>query len=171
MRIPKHSRHKRNPCLPSLSPWFPLDTHEKDWKQTVDLRDAFSWWHSPAASEGGAGVSGQDHSYAKPCIRTRSWLSAPGNNRHSCAQDSALIQSGGLLQLSEEQETLLGPKTPHQFKAEFSCYGGKGRKPACILDPELSKRQRLPVTRRRAEMLKNHHPHEGIHVNKRVKSR
>lgn len=72
--------------------------------------------------------------------------------------------------LGEGQKTL-GPKMPQQFKANFICYRVKSSKLPSTLCPELSRRQRVSITRGRAEMLKNHHRHEFIHVDERTKSR
>ena len=53
-------------------------------------------------------------------------------------------------------------------EAEFSCYEGKGKKPVCALNPELSRRRSSSVTG--TEMLKNHCPGQFFHVSERVKS-
>lgn len=70
--------------------------------------------------------------------------------------------------LGEGQKTL-GPKMPQQFKVDVSCYKVKSCILASTLYPELSRRQRVSITRGRVEMLKNHHFHEFIQVNERTK--
>lgn len=104
--------------------------------------------------EGGAEVPGEAHSYSEHwwgqgdgCLST-----GEGQETHLCPGFSSdtkqRFAAPGWGTVSA------GPKIPHQFKAEFSCYGGKDRNPAYALDLELSKRQRLSVTREKLKRWK-----------------
>ena len=62
---------------------------------------------------------------ASPSLEDKVMLVCPGRRGkgYSCAQDSALIQSRGLQQLGEGQETLLGPRSPTNTKQNLVAMG------------------------------------------------
>lgn len=135
--------------------------------KTVELRDPFSWRYSPTYNT----CQGLRVKYEYPFIlqdlyENKMVVACPygKEKRHTGAQDSALKQNRGLPLLGEEQKTLLG-QDPLPIQSRLQLLWGQSRKPASILDPEFSRRQRLSVTGGRAVMLKNHHPHEFIHDN------
>lgn len=60
-----------------------------------------------------------------PSLEDKVMVVCPGRRGkgYACAQDSALIQSRGLQQLGEGQETLLGPRSPTNSKQNLVAMG------------------------------------------------